>query len=127
MATSRTHLVPTGEIDSRICAASVNSVVITANPGIFHGATGYSLDATPVYVRFYDMATAPAATDVPFARMMIPANATASLGAGNNSEAPIARVLTYGLGIRVTTGITDADTGALTANEVILNTFYSKR
>jgi hypothetical protein len=70
------------------------------------------------YVKLYDKATAPASTDTPLLTIAIPANSAA------NVLAPAGVNTTSGIGIRGTTGVADNDTGAPTANDIIVNLFY---
>lgn len=74
--------------------------------------------ATVRYVKLYDKATAPASTDAPKLTLLLPANSAANVTFASGIE------FVAGLGIRVTTGVADADTGAPTANDVVVNLFY---
>lgn len=127
MPTSKTSNVPQINCYSLICGANTVDTLISALARRIHGIDVFSLDATPVYAKLYDKATAPASTDTPVHRTAVPANATAALGSGSNKDGWAGAIgLTHGLGIRITTGIADTDTGALTANEVLVNVYWSR-
>jgi len=72
------------------------------------------------YVKLYDKATAPTVgTDTP--------KMTVALAATSQRDFPIdddGVEFLLGIGIGATTGIADADTGAPTANDVVVNVFY---
>jgi hypothetical protein len=70
------------------------------------------------YVKLYDKATAPGSGDTPKCTLPMPANSAA------NVIAPAGIDFTSGIGIRVTTGVADNDTGAPTANDVVVNILY---
>lgn len=110
--------------------ASVNaqlqavSGVVNAN---IKGSAGtiYSIDitnnnSTPVFARLYDKATAPATTDTPIWRGIVP---------GNSGAAGMVRVFSQGLktvsgiGIRITGAIADND--ATSVNNVAANVEYA--
>ena len=78
--------------------------------------------ATARFVKLYNKATAPASTDTPLVTMILPATSAANIVFG--SEAGV-DAFTLGLGIRSTTGIADADVGAPTANDVVVNIYYN--
>jgi hypothetical protein len=93
--------------------------------------TGVVVDATPVrlasyfvhnkaaattYLKLYNKATAPTSSDTPTHVLPIPAGASANLSLdGREYSFP------DGLGIRATTGVAHADTGAPAANDLIVN------
>jgi hypothetical protein len=71
------------------------------------------------YVKIYDEATVPVSTDTPILTLPLPAGQGANLLQGEGAIS-----LANGLGIRVTTGVADNDTGAPTANDVQINLFW---
>ena len=86
-----------------------------------HRLHGYYLsnaNAAIRYVKFYDKATAPAETDTPIIRIMVPAGGAANL----MSEAGIVFVL--GLGVRIVTGAADNDDTGVTSAESMVNLWY---
>lgn len=116
---------PAVQLHTMICDTT-NENLISASARKLWGIEVFSLDATPVYVKLYDKATAPSESDTPIYRSGTPSNATAANGAGRQAGPwPVYVALTNGLGIRVVTGLTDASDGALTADEVIVNVWWS--
>lgn len=98
-------------------AGSVNATVVKAGPGMLVRIQGYNARGSAVYLKLYDKATAPAATDTPVKTFYLPATAAFDL------ETPF--VFTTGIGYRLTTGGADNDTGALTAADILaLNVDY---
>jgi len=107
-------------------ADATDELLISSTARKLWGVDVFSLDATPVYVKLYDKATAPDENDTPIHRTGVPANSTASLGAGNNKGIwPGYIPLTNGLGVRAPTGLADNNDGTLTASEVIINVYWS--
>ena len=99
--------------------------VIKASAGQLYGVQAFSLDATPVYLKFYDKATGPTcASDTIVKQLTIPANATASLAAGFLYVNLNGVAFSAGISFCATTGIAANDTGALTASEVEVNADY---
>jgi len=74
--------------------------------------------AATAFLKFYDKATAGAATDTPVMTLAIPAASAANLMLGPGVQFDL------GLSVRAVTGVADADTTAVGANEVIVNLFY---
>lgn len=70
------------------------------------------------YVKLYDKATAPTSADTPKLTVLVPANGAANLLAVCGID------FAAGIGVRVTTGVADNDTGAPSANDVVVNLFY---
>lgn len=121
-------LVPTTSggllINRRISTASTNAVSAKASAGQVYGYFLSNLNASPAYLKLYNKASAPTVgSDVPVITILIPGN-SASNGAGANCE--FANGIAFGTGIAfaTTTGVADADTGAVAANEVVINLFY---
>lgn len=108
--------------NSLISAGSVNETEVKATAGKLYSIWAMSLDATPVYIKIYnDTAANTDQTDTPLIRIMVPANSTATLGAGfTGLNWPTGVTFGTAITFRATTGIADNDTGALTANEVII-------
>lgn len=82
---------------------------------------GYSITnsaAAVQYVKLYNKATAPTASDVPFMRIGIPAGQTVSL------SLPGGVVFSAGLSIRSVTTMPDNGVTASTAGEVAVNLFF---
>jgi len=104
-----------------------DELLISADARFIWGVDVFTIDATPVYVKLYDKATAPAETDTPVHRTGVPANSTAANGAGNNKGVWTKPVpVSNGLGVRAVTGIADNNDSALTASENLINVYWSK-
>lgn len=108
---------------SYIAAASSNQD--SQNPkgsaGQLYGYYLTNQSASIRYVKIYNKATGPTSGDTPVLRFMLPGNA---LGAGANQTFDIGVAFSSGIGIRITTGQADNDTGAATAGDVIVNLLY---
>lgn len=114
-----------GTTTSIIGGASVNETQVKATAGQIYSISAFSLDATPVYLKLYnDTAANIDETDTPVYRLMIPAATTASLGSGLVFDFGVGLEFTTAITFRVTTGIADNSTGALTADEVLINVCY---
>lgn len=107
---------------SRIVSAagSTNATSAKAGPGYLHHVTGYNAAASARYLKFYNKASAPTVgTDTPFLTVYLPATSAFAI------EYP-GLLFTLGIAYALTTGSADADTGALTAADVIgLNVAYA--
>lgn len=95
--------------------------VIKAGAGQLYGISCGNINAAPAYLKLYDMITAPATTDTPVYRFMIPGNAA---GAGREKVWPVGLKFAVGIAWRlVTTLANDGDT-AVAANEVTVSGDY---
>jgi hypothetical protein len=110
-------------IHRTLSAASTNSTNVKGSAGQLYGWLITSIDATPVYVKLYNKATAPTVgTDTPVMTLMVPGN---TAGAGMVA-AEFTNGIPFGTGIgfAITAAASDADTTAVAANEVIVHLFY---
>lgn len=100
-------------------AGTVNNTLVTAGLSYVNRIVGYNARASAVYLKIYDKATAPVAgTDTPKMTVYLPTAQAFSI--------PIGLVLNIGLGFALTTGGADADTGAVTAGDILgLNILYN--
>jgi hypothetical protein len=111
---------------SVISAGAVLETEIKGSAGQLYALSVSSLDATPVYLRVYDDTSAglDEASDTPVMRYAIP-EAAASGASGREIPLPATGVnFSTGIIFRVTTGIADNNTGALTASEVLVSYCY---
>lgn len=104
-------------VTSRIIssAASTNATVAKATPCTLYGAFGYNTNAAARYLKIYNKATAPTVgTDVPVLTVYLPPTSSfnISLTTGGLN-------LSNGCAYALTTGAPDADTGAVTAGDII--------
>ena len=103
-----------------------DELLIDATARKLWGVDVFTIDATPVYVKLYDKATAASEADTPIHRTGVPANATSTLGAGNNKGPwPVYIALTNGLSVRAVTGIADNSDSAVTTAENYINVYWS--
>ena len=103
----------------RISTADTNGALVKAGPTTISMLTGSNINASPRYLKIYDKATAPTVgTDEVAYTFILPG---ATTGAGSN--VPLARELNLirGFGHAITTGVADTDTGAVAANEIVIN------
>src|SRR6476620_5216253 len=95
-------------------AASTNGTVAKASAGTLFRASGYNANAAARYLKFYNKATAPTVgTDTPILTIYLPAQSTFEVGY------PAGLSFSTGIAYALTTGVADADTGALTAADIL--------
>ncbi|WP_159585932.1 hypothetical protein [Chelativorans xinjiangense] len=101
-------------------AASTNATSAKAAPAEMYSIIGYNAAAALRYLKLYDKASAPTVgTDTPFMTIPLPASTAFAL------DFPVPVYFKTGLAFALTTGVADADTGALTAADVVgLNIAY---
>lgn len=112
---------------SLVAAASDNATAIKTSAGQLYGWDLFSIDATPVYLKFYDLATAPTVgTSTIKLRFGIakPVTGTAADGIADGRFWPMGIPFSTGIAMAAISGITDAGTGNLTASEVLINVYY---
>lgn len=106
-----------------ISAATTNATSVKASAGTLYGIQVFNLNAAARYLKLYDKASAPTVgTDTPVKVLMIPGNT-----AGAGVVVPVATcglIFSSGIAFALTTGITDADTGAVAASEIVVNLDY---
>lgn len=101
-------------------AASTNATVAKASAGDLFMVSGYNAAGAMRYLKFYDKATSPTVgTDTPVLTLPLPP------GTAFAYDFP-SRYFANGISYALTTGVADADTGALTAADVLaLNVGYA--
>jgi hypothetical protein len=105
-----------------LSAASTNGTSVKASAGQVYAITAFNTNAAVRYLKLYNKASAPTVgTDTPVLTFAIPGN-TAGAGFVINIDKGIA--FGTGIALAITTGIADADTGAVAANELVVNTLY---
>lgn len=98
---------------------------IKSTAGRLYWVTITSLDATPVYVKFYDLTAAnTSSASTPTLRIGVPANATASLLAGHTFSFPNGAVFSTAMTFRAVTELADNGTTDVTSAEVLINYCY---
>lgn len=106
---------------SLIAGASVNATVVKASAGTLFGGYVHNRVTSERFVKFYDKTGSPAAADTPIHRLAIAGGVTLSIA---DLVGPTGLKFTNGLGYRTTTGLADADTGAVAANDLVINLSY---
>lgn len=98
------------------------AVVVKASAGTLYGVQIYGINAAPAYLKFYNATSATCGSGTPVKRLMIPAAVTAANGAGSNvSFGDVGVAFATGITYCVVTGITDADSTAVTASNFLIN------
>jgi hypothetical protein len=107
-------------------AASTNATSVKVSAGNVHKVYGVSGNAAARYLKFYNKATAPTVgTDTPIFTFYIPPN-TVNGGQFSFDFGAQPHYFSTGIAYAMTTAAADADTGALTAGDVIaFNISYS--
>lgn len=106
-----------------LSAATTNATSVKASAGQLYGFILTNTNAAVRYVKLYNKASAPTVgTDTPVMTLAVPGNAA---GAGMIA-AEFTSGIAFGTGIAfaITTGVTDADVGAVAANEIIVHLMY---
>jgi hypothetical protein len=101
-------------------AANQDSALIKAGAVAMYGFALCNNVASARYVKFYNKATAPTSADTPAYRVALPASCPPAI-----ASFPEGVTFPLGLGIRITTGAADSDTGACSANDVMANVNYA--
>lgn len=103
-----------------VSAATTNATSVKASAGTLGHVSASNVNAAPRYLKFYNKASAPTVgTDVPVLTYIIPGN---TAGAGTNIPLPPQGInFSTGIAFAITTGAADSDTGAVAANEIIIN------
>ena len=106
-----------------ISTASTNSNVVKASAGNLYSIIAIGQTSTIKYLKLYNKATAPSVgTDVPVMTIPVPANVQ---GAGVSIPFSIGVNFPLGIGLAITSGSADNDTGVVGAGDVILNLTYA--
>lgn len=104
-------------------AASTNATSVKGSVGKVYSILLTNTNAAVRYVKFYNKATAPTVgSDTPVLVIAVPGNT-----AGAGVSWPLGGVplkFSTGIALAITTGAADADTGAVAANEIIVNLGY---
>lgn len=110
-------------ISRTISAASTNGTNVKSSGGQLYWAFVSNINAAVRYLKFYNKATTPTVgTDTPVLTLAIPGNAA---GAGFTIGPECGLAFGTGIGFGITTGVADNDTGAVAANELVVNLGYA--
>jgi hypothetical protein len=106
-----------------ISAASTNATLVKASAGQLYTITAHNINAAVRYLKLYNKASSPTVgTDTPVMTLPIPGNT-----AGAGFILPLGEMgvaFATGIALAITTGVADSDTGAVAANEIVINCFY---
>lgn len=105
-----------------VSAASTNATSLKASAGTLYALVVTNTNAAVRYLKFYNKASSPTVgSDTPVLTFAIPGN-TAGAGFAINFDPGVH----FGTGIAyaITTGAADSDTGAVAANEILVNGVY---
>jgi hypothetical protein len=103
-----------------ISAASTNATSVKASAGTVYGMMLFNANAAVRYVKFYDKASSPTVgTDTPSLTIPLPPT-----NGGVVWPLPLPAGFTTGIALAITTGVADADTGAVAANDIVVNLIY---
>lgn len=106
-----------------LSAATTNATNVKASAGQVYGLQVFNTNANEAYLKLYNSASAPTCgSGTPVKTLTIPGNAA---GAGFIALSDLGWAFSTGIGYCITTGPADADTGAVAANEVIVNMDYN--
>lgn len=104
-------------------AASTNATSVKASTGKVYSIVLTNQNAATRYVKFYNKSSAPTVgTDTPVWVCAVPGG---SAGAGMVVALPMPLKFSTGIAFAITTGAADSDTGAVAANDVIVNLGYA--
>lgn len=105
-----------------ISAASTNATSVKGSAGQLYGLYVSNINAAVRYLKLYNKASAPTVgTDTPVLVFAIPGN---TAGAGFTIEFTNGVAFGTGIAFALTTGVATADTGAVAANEIVVNLGY---
>ena len=106
-----------------ISLATTNANVVKASGGNLYSIVAIGLTSTVRYLKLYNKATAPTVgTDVPLMTIPVPAN---TQGAGIAIPFSMGVNFPLGIAIAITSGLADNNTGAILANDVVVNLTYA--
>lgn len=102
-----------------ISDGSAKNGIVKAAAGRLYALSISNSNATVRYVRLYNKATAPATSDTPIKKYVVPAGSTVI------AHLPVfGSYFSTGISWRITTGIADNDDTAASANDINLNIEY---
>lgn len=106
-----------------ISLASTNANLIKNSGGNLYSIIAIGLTSTVRYLKLYNKSVTPTVgTDIPYMTIPIPAN---TQGAGISIPFSMGVNFNLGIGIAITSGLADNDTGAISANDVVVNITYA--
>jgi hypothetical protein len=107
---------------SLLAANTNNATLVKAGPSVLYSIHAVNVNASPRYLKFYDMKAAPqGGAGTPTRRYAIPGNAS---GAGFVLQPVIPMKFVNGIAFALVTGVADSDNTSPSANDVILTLEY---
>jgi hypothetical protein len=101
--------------------ATTNAAFLKASAGTIWSITAFNANASPRYVKFYNLTAAPTVgTSVPVLVVAVPGTSTVMIGGGSNGIR-----FSTGIAIAIVTGAADADATAVAANEIKVATSWT--
>lgn len=101
-------------------AGSTNATSVKASAGSVYCINAINTNSADRFLKLYNKASAPTVgSDTPVAVFPLPENVPLNLNLAGFGIA-----FTTGIAYAITTGVADSDTGAVTANDVLLNLLY---
>ena len=112
---------------SFVTAASNNATSLKASAGTLYGLQAFNLAAYPLYVKFYNKASAPApGSDTAILTVMVPNNSTAANGAGSVVKlGPEGVAFSTGIAYAVVKGISATDNTSVAASDGVVSIQYA--
>lgn len=105
-----------------ISGASTNAAVVKNGAGQLYGWVISNSNASARFLKIYNKATSPTVgTDTPIMTIPIPGNTSWVTG---HVEFAMGIPFSTGIGLAITSGVADSDTGAISANEVVVHIVY---
>lgn len=105
-----------------ISAATTNATSVKASAGQVYSVTAFNTNASPRYLKFYDLATSPTVgTTAVVQTYLIPGNTS---GSGLTLALPVGMNFASGIALAITGGIADADTTAIGSGDVAVSLTY---
>lgn len=107
-------------IERLVSANSTNATSVKASAGQVFGWVLWNDNAAHRFFKLYNKASAPTVgTDTPVMTIGLPPDASVHVEFVTGIE------FDTGIGFGTTTGVADSDTGAVAANEILVNLFYA--
>lgn len=110
-------------ISRTLSAASTNATSVKASAGQVYTVYAHNINAAVRFLKLYNKASAPTVgTDTPVLTLPIPGN---TAGAGFTLDTGgMGIAFATGIALALTTGLADSDTGAVAANEIVINLLF---
>ena len=106
-----------------VSAATTNSTLVKGAAGVIQSITVSNINVATRYLKLYNKATAPTVgTDTPV--MTIALQGLTTTGSITHHFGQDGIYFSTGIGLGLTTGVADNDTGAVAANEQIVHILY---